>query len=98
MTSAPTAAARNALFGYRAYLFAHQLREEDRGFCRGAWHSRRAGHFDQEEIVNPGPRERRFHQGVRVPGRAGRGRHLLPGAIEPGYKIASSAAFTGTSR
>jgi hypothetical protein len=49
-----TAAARNALFGYRAYLFATNFVKRIEDFCE-AHGIKAGGHFDQEEIVNPVP-------------------------------------------
>ncbi len=49
---ADTAAARNALFGFRAELFATEYIQTMDDWCR-AHKIRLTGHMDQEQIVNP---------------------------------------------
>ena len=87
-----TAAARNALFGYRAHLFATNFVGKIEDFCE-AHGIKAGGHFDQEEIVNPVPVNGDFiklfeHQGVPAVDDI-----YFLGRSNPGYKIVSSAAF-----
>jgi hypothetical protein len=86
-----TAAARNALFGYRAYLFATNFVGKIEDFCE-AHGIKAGGHFDQEEIVNPVPVNGDLiklfeHQGVPAVDDI-----YFLGRSNPGYKIVSSAA------
>jgi hypothetical protein len=87
-----TAAARNALFGFRAHLFATNFVKKLNDFC--AAHGIQAGgHFDQEEPVSPvgvnGDLMKIFeHQGVPAVDDI-----YFHGRSNPGYKIAASAAF-----
>ena len=87
-----TAAARNALLGFRAELFATNFVKRLNDFCetRGI---KAGGHFDQEEPVSPvgvnGDLMKLFeHQGV-----PGVDDIYFHGRSNPGYKIVSSAAF-----
>jgi hypothetical protein len=87
-----TAAARNALFGYRAHMFASNFVGRIENFCE-AHGIKAGGHFDQEEIANPVPVNGDFiklfeHQGVPAVDDI-----QLWGRSNPGYKIVSSAAF-----
>jgi len=86
-----TAAARNALFGYRAHMFATNFVGRIEAFCE-AHGIKAGGHFDQEEIVNPVPVNGDFiklfeHQGVPAVDDI-----QFWGRSNPGYKIVSSAA------
>jgi hypothetical protein len=86
-----TAAARNALFGYRAHMFATNFVGRIENFCE-AHGIKAGGHFDQEEIANPVPVNGDFiklfeHQGVPAVDDI-----QLWGRSNPGYKIVSSAA------
>ncbi|MBE0595121.1 MAG: hypothetical protein IH616_22260 [Gemmatimonadales bacterium] len=87
-----TAAARNALHGFRAHLFATNFVKKLNDFCE-AHGIKAGGHFDQEEPVSPvgvnGDLMKIFeHQGVP----AADDIYYL-GRSNPGYKIVSSAAF-----
>lgn len=87
-----TAAARNALFGFRAHLFATNFVKKLNDFCV-AHGILAGGHFDQEEPVSPvgvnGDLMKLFeHQGV-----PGVDDIYFLGRSNPGYKIVSSAAF-----
>ena len=87
-----TAAARNALFGFRAELFATNFVKKLNDFCE-ARGIKAGGHFDQEEPVSPvgvnGDLMKLFeHQGV-----PGVDDIYFHGRSNPGYKIVSSAAF-----
>jgi len=87
-----TAAARNALFGYRAHLFATNFVKKIEDFCE-AHGIKAGGHFDQEENVNPVPVNGDLmklfeHQGVPAVDDI-----YFLGRSNPGYKIVSSAAF-----
>jgi putative intracellular protease/amidase len=87
-----TAAVRNALFGYRAHLFATNFVKKLEDFCE-AHGIKAGGHFDQEEPVSPvgvnGDLMKIFeHQGV-----PGVDDIYFHGRSNPGYKIVSSAAF-----
>lgn len=86
-----TAAARNALFGFRAELYATGFPKVLQDWC-AAHHIRSTGHVDQEEVVNPvglcGDLMKAF-QHQEMPGldsifQYGRGSRM--------YKIVSSAA------
>jgi len=87
-----TAAARNALFGYRAELYATGFPKVLQDWCT-AHRIRSTGHVDQEEVVNPvglcGDLMKSF-QHQEMPGldsifQYGRGSRM--------YKIVSSAAY-----
>jgi hypothetical protein len=87
-----TAAARNALFGFRAHLFATNFVQKIEDFCE-AHGIKAGGHFDQEEIVNPVPVNGDFiklfeHQGVPAVDDI-----WSYGRSNPGYKIVTSAAY-----
>jgi hypothetical protein len=87
-----TAAARNALFGFRAYLFATNFVKKLNDFCE-AHGIKAGGHFDQEEPVSPvgvnGDLMKVFeHQGVPAVDDI-----YFLGRSNPGYKIVTSAAF-----
>jgi len=87
-----TAAARNALFGFRAHLFATNFVKKLNDFCE-AHGIKAGGPFDQEEPVSPvgvnGDLMKLFeHQGV-----PGVDDIYFHGRSNPGYKIVSSAAF-----
>ncbi|MBZ5583615.1 MAG: hypothetical protein LAQ30_15680 [Acidobacteriia bacterium] len=87
-----TAAARNALFGFRAQLFATNFAGKLEEFCE-AHGIKAGGHYDQEEAVSPvgvnGDLMKVFeHQGV-----PGVDDIYFLGRSNPGYKIISSAAF-----
>ncbi|MCX6630069.1 MAG: glycosyl hydrolase, partial [Candidatus Solibacter sp.] len=87
-----TAAARNALFGFRAHLFATNFVKKLEDFCE-AHGIKAGGHFDQEEPVSPvgvnGDLMKVFeHQGVPAVDDI-----YFLGRSNPGYKIVSSAAF-----
>jgi hypothetical protein len=87
-----TAAARNALFGFRAHLFATNFVKKLNDFCV-AHGIKAGGHFDQEEPVSPvgvnGDLMKVFeHQGV-----PGVDDIYFHGRSNPGYKIVASAAF-----
>jgi hypothetical protein len=87
-----TAAARNALFGFRAELFATNFVKKLNDFCV-AHGILAGGHFDQEEPVSPvgvnGDLMKIFeHQGVPAVDDI-----YFHGRSNPGYKIAASAAF-----
>jgi len=87
-----TAAARNALFGYRAYLFATSFVKRVNDFCE-AHGIKAGGHFDQEEIVNPVPVNGDFIKVFEYEGVPAVDDIYFLGRSNPGYKIASSAAF-----
>jgi alpha-L-rhamnosidase len=87
-----TAAARNALFGFRAHLFATNFVKKLEDFCE-AHGIKAGGHFDQEEPVSPvgvnGDLMKLFeHQGVPAVDDI-----YFLGRSNPGYKIVASAAF-----
>lgn len=86
-----TAAARNALWGWRAHLLATNFVGRVETFCE-AHGIKAGGHWDQEEIVNPVPVNGDFiklfeHQGVPAVDDI-----YYLGRSNPGYKIVSSAA------
>ena len=87
-----TAAARNALFGFRAHLFATNFVKKIQDFCV-AHGIQAGGHFDQEEPVSPvhmnGDLMKLFeHQGVPAVDDI-----YFHGRSNPGYKIVASAAY-----
>jgi len=87
-----TAAARNALFGFRAQLYADNFVKKLGQWC-AAHGIQLGGHFDQEEIVNPVPVNGDLmklfeHQGV-----PGVDDIWWYGRSNPAYKIVTSAAF-----
>lgn len=87
-----TAAARNALFGFRAHLFAKNFVKKLNDFCV-AHGILAGGHYDQEEPVSPvgvnGDLMKLFeHQGI-----PGADDIYYLGRSNPGYKIVTSAAF-----
>ncbi len=87
-----TAAARNALFGFRAQLYADNFVRKISQWC-AAHGIQVGGHFDQEEIVNPVPVNGDLmklfeHQGV-----PGADDIWWYGRSNPAYKIVTSAAF-----
>jgi hypothetical protein len=89
---AETAAARNALFGFRAHLFSTNFVKKIQDFCV-AHGILSGGHFDQEEPVSPvamnGDLMKLFeHQGVPAVDDI-----YLHGRSNPGYKIVASAAY-----
>lgn len=86
-----TAAARNALWGFRAHLLATNFVGKIEAFCE-AHGIKAGGHWDQEEIVNPVPVNGDFiklfeHQGVPAVDDI-----YFLGRSNPGYKIVTSAA------
>jgi hypothetical protein len=86
-----TAAARNALWGWRAHLLATNFVGKIEAFCE-AHGIKAGGHWDQEEIVNPVPVNGDFiklfeHQGVPAVDDI-----YYLGRSNPGYKIVTSAA------
>ena len=86
-----TAAARNALWGFRARLFSENFVGRIEAFCEA--HGMKAGgHWDQEEIVNPVPVNGDFIKIFEHEGVPGVDDIYFLGRSNPGYKIASSAA------
>ncbi|HYW45723.1 MAG TPA: glycosyl hydrolase [Bryobacteraceae bacterium] len=87
-----TAAARNALFGYRAQLFAGNFIKRLDDWC-AAHHLQFGGHLDQEEPLNPTPLNGDLLKVFE--------HQTLPtvddiwwwGRSNPSYKIVTSAAF-----
>jgi hypothetical protein len=88
----PTAAARNALFGFRAQLFAENFIKRLNDWC-AAHHLQFGGHLDQEEPLNPTPLNGDLMKVFEY--------QTLPtvddiwwyGRSNPSYKIVTSAAF-----
>jgi hypothetical protein len=86
-----TAAARNALWGFRARLFSENFVGRIEAFCEA--HGMKAGgHWDQEEIVNPVPVNGDFIKLFEHEGVPGVDDIYFLGRSNPGYKIVSSAA------
>jgi hypothetical protein len=87
-----TAAARNALFGFRAQLFAENFIKRLNDWC-AAHHLEFGGHLDQEEPLNPTPLNGDLMKVFEY--------QTLPtvddiwwyGRSNPSYKIVTSAAF-----
>jgi hypothetical protein len=87
-----TAAARNALFGFRAHLFATNFVKKLNDFCE-ARGIKAGGHFDQEEPVSPVGVNGDLMKLVEHQGVPGVDDIYFHGRSNPGYKIVSSAAF-----
>jgi hypothetical protein len=86
-----TAAARNALWGFRAHLFSENFVGRIEAFCEA--HGMKAGgHWDQEEIVNPVPVNGDFIKLFEHEGVPGVDDIYFLGRSNPGYKIVTSAA------
>ena len=87
-----TAAARNALFGFRATLFAENFIKRLNDWC-AAHHLQFGGHLDQEEPLNPTPLNGDLMKVFEY--------QTIPtiddiwwyGRSNPSYKIVTSAAF-----
>jgi hypothetical protein len=87
-----TAAARNALFGFRAQLFSENFIKRLNDWC-AAHHLEFGGHLDQEEPLNPTPLNGDLMKVFEY--------QTLPtvddiwwyGRSNPSYKIVTSAAF-----
>jgi hypothetical protein len=87
-----TAAARNALFGFRAQLYAENFIKRLNDWCT-AHHLEFGGHLDQEEPINPTPLNGDLMKVFEY--------QALPtvddiwwyGRSNPSYKIVTSAAF-----
>jgi hypothetical protein len=87
-----TAAARNALFGFRAHLFATNFVKKLNDFCE-AHGIKAGGHFDQEEPVSPVGVNGDLMKLVGNEGVPGVDDIYYLGRSNPGYKIVTSAAF-----
>jgi hypothetical protein len=86
-----TAAARNALWGFRAHLFSENFVGRIEAFCEA--HGMKAGgHWDQEEVVNPVPVNGDFIKLFEHEGVPGVDDIYFLGRSNPGYKIVTSAA------
>jgi len=86
-----TAAARNALWGFRARLFSENFVGKIEAFCE-AHGIQAGGHWDQEEIVNPVPVNGDFIKLFEHEGVPGVDDIYYLGRSNPGYKIVTSAA------
>jgi len=92
-----TAAARNALFGYRAYLFATSFVKRVEDFCE-AHGIKAGGHFDQEEIVNPVAVNGDFIKVFEYEGVPAVDDIYFLGRSNPGTRSRRRRHSTGTSR
>ena len=87
-----TAAARNALFGFRAHLFATNFIQKIRTWCHS--HGiQMAGHLDQEEIPNPVPINGDLMKVFEHQDIPGHDDIFYLGRANRGYKVVTSAAF-----
>ncbi len=87
-----TAAARNALFGLRAQLFAETFVGKLTQWCN-AHGIRSSGHLDQEEIPNPVPTNGDLMKVFEHQDVPGHDEIYFLGRANRGYKIVTSAAF-----
>jgi hypothetical protein len=87
-----TAAARNALFGLRAQLFAETFVGKINRWCN-AHGIRSSGHLDQEEIPNPVPTNGDLMKVFEHQDVPGHDEIYFLGRANRGYKIVTSAAF-----
>ncbi len=87
-----TASARNALYGYRAELFAVNFVKRVRDWC--AEHGiQSSGHLDQEEVPNPVPINGDLMKAFEHQDIPGHDDIFFWGRANHGYKVVSSAAF-----
>lgn len=87
-----TAAARNALFGFRAQLYAEKFVGKLAAWCH-AHGIRLTGHMDQEEVPNPVPTNGDLMKVFEHQDIPGADDIFYVGRSNPGYKIVTSAAF-----
>src|SRR2546422_2768223 len=87
-----TAAARNALFGFRAQLFADHFVWKIARWCKD--HGiQSTGHLDQEEAVNPVPINGDLMKVFEHQDIPGHDDIFFSGRSNRGYKVVTSAAF-----
>ncbi len=87
-----TAAARNALFGFRAQLFADNFVGKISRWCK--LHGiQSSGHLDQEEIANPVPTNGDLMKMFEKQDIPGHDDIFYLGRANRGYKVVTSAAF-----
>ena len=87
-----TAAARNALFGFRAELFATNFVGRIRDWCH-AHGIQSTGHLDQEEILNPVPVNGDLIKVFEHQDIPGIDDIWVYGRSNPAYKVVTSAAY-----
>lgn len=87
-----TEAARNALFGFRAELYATGFPKVLQDWC-SAHHIKSTGHVDQEEVVNPVGQCGDLMKAFRHQEMPGLDSIFQYGRGAPMYKIVSSAAY-----
>ncbi len=87
-----TAAARNALFGFRAHLFAENFVGKITQWCHNH-HIQSSGHLDQEEIANPVPINGDLMKAFEYQDIPGHDDIFYLGRANKGYKVVTSAAF-----
>lgn len=87
-----TAAARNALFGYRADLFAENYIGQVSEWCR-AHGIKGGGHLDQEETRNPVGPNGDLMKAFKYQDVPATDDIYYPGRSNVGYKVVSSSAF-----
>lgn len=87
-----TAAARNALFGFRAELFATNFVGKIRDWCH-AHGIQSTGHLDQEEIINPVPVNGDLLKVFEHQDIPGIDDIWVYGRSNPSYKVVTSAAY-----
>jgi hypothetical protein len=87
-----TAAARNALFGFRAHLFAVNFIKRLNDWC-AAHNLMFGGHLDQEEPANPTPLNGDLMKVFEYQTLPGVDDIWWYGRSNPSYKIVTSAAF-----
>ena len=87
-----TAAARNALFGFRAQLFADNFVWKIEQWCK-AHGIQASGHLDQEEAPNPVPINGDLMKVFEHQDIPGHDDIFFPGRSNRGYKVVTSAAY-----
>lgn len=87
-----TAAARNALYGIRAEMYAVNFVKQIRDWC-AAHHILLSGHMDQEEIANPVMINGDLMKVFEYQDIPGADDIFWWGRSNPGYKIVTSAAY-----
>jgi hypothetical protein len=87
-----TAAARNALFGFRAHLFAENFVGKITQWCHNH-HIQSSGHLDQEEIPNPVPINGDLMKAFEYQDIPGHDDIFYLGRANKGYKVVTSAAY-----